>query len=815
MRSQQMWGNAVRLRHLAVILGSLLTLVLIPVVINYATENPLPEPLRIVQTHPWPVLGILFLLALVYTSTQSTSGARDRRLILQHPLRKGTREHALDHVTKRLDALTRDIGSLSVQIELELTAAPSAVRPNLDHFVDVAPLDGPREAGADIVDLFDQADRSLLILGEPGAGKTTLQRRLAMRLLERAQQDAGAPVPLLLPLRTWRPAPDGPAPGGLRILFGPPRFANLEDWLVFAAREQYGIREDTCRRWLAEAAVALLLDGLDEVDPDEQDALISQINDFVAEYHALDITVTSRSRAYTQARHELTLLNAVAIEPLTREKVLAFLDHAGPELEPMRTAVLADENLLDMLTAPLWLWMLQQIPALPNTVDGDAREQLLEHYLHTALTQLEQRRGIPIARARIWLSSVSRFVQAAERAGRGQTHNHNDIWAGALSPEFRLTIARSVVPLLLLPAITVLIAVLGHQAGWAVACVLGVIVLVFPTAAISDALAAAEGHAVRPTAKLYGLTLTSSTGFVLFALGIGAILWSGVDSLSSWGAAVLTCGPTILGILPLLFRRRTWHGSSVRPVLMMTTTALMAVWIAFTGDLVLVTALTTGAFAGFLVVETTHPFLVNSAHEQGQSGHRESPSGLQVGARILSMGAALLFFLLIPVLARPLVQQMLIETSFPIVTPLLGTAIMGFFALRRARRHGAHGRSVVQDAFAAAFAFFLVFLGSLLLVDWLGLPLPSTTEGLAALILMFGLYHGAVTGLAHLAIFRPGPLSGRGYLWAVGLLPVDLDRFLGDLADVGLLQGRPGTFQFVHEVVLEHIWREHHERTTR
>ncbi len=49
--------------------------------------------------------------------------------------------------------------------------------------------------------------RRLVVLGEPGAGKTMLLVRLLLDLL--ARRDPGGPVPVLLPLAAWNPDEQG------------------------------------------------------------------------------------------------------------------------------------------------------------------------------------------------------------------------------------------------------------------------------------------------------------------------------------------------------------------------------------------------------------------------------------------------------------------------------------------------------------------------------------------------------------------------------------------------------------------------------
>ncbi len=57
-----------------------------------------------------------------------------------------------------------------------------------------------------ILEVFDQEEIAgkLLILGNPGAGKTTTMLDLAKALIARAEQEANYPVPLLFNLSNWK-----------------------------------------------------------------------------------------------------------------------------------------------------------------------------------------------------------------------------------------------------------------------------------------------------------------------------------------------------------------------------------------------------------------------------------------------------------------------------------------------------------------------------------------------------------------------------------------------------------------------------------
>ena len=58
-------------------------------------------------------------------------------------------------------------------------------------------------AGTSLTDLFEACGQELLILGEPGSGKTTMLLKLATEAITRAEQDPTLPIPVIFNLSAW------------------------------------------------------------------------------------------------------------------------------------------------------------------------------------------------------------------------------------------------------------------------------------------------------------------------------------------------------------------------------------------------------------------------------------------------------------------------------------------------------------------------------------------------------------------------------------------------------------------------------------
>jgi hypothetical protein len=107
------------------------------------------------------------------------------------------------------------------------------------------------EPSKPILEVFESAQRLLLILGEPGSGKTTELLKLADALAEAAKKDPEQPIPIIFELSAWRGEP-------------------MQDWMADRMAWQYGVNVQLCRKWLKNDRIVPLLDGLDDLgdDPD-------------------------------------------------------------------------------------------------------------------------------------------------------------------------------------------------------------------------------------------------------------------------------------------------------------------------------------------------------------------------------------------------------------------------------------------------------------------------------------------------------------------------------------------------------------------
>ncbi|MBC1280882.1 NACHT domain-containing protein, partial [Nostoc sp. UCD121] len=189
------------------------------------------------------------------------------------------------------------------------------------------------------LEVFDSQEIAgkLLILGAPGAGKTTTQLELAQALVKRAEEQPDYPVPVLFNVSSWKDDRQ-----------------SLTDWLVAELKSKYGVSTKLGKDWVNNHQLLPLLDGLDELEPQRQEPCVNAINQFLAgETRPLYLVVCSRIEEYSNYTTQLQLNGAIYLQPLTNNQICDYL--TSIKSIELWSTISSDLELLDLVRTPLLL----------------------------------------------------------------------------------------------------------------------------------------------------------------------------------------------------------------------------------------------------------------------------------------------------------------------------------------------------------------------------------------------------------------------------------------------------------------------------
>ncbi|MBD3887479.1 NACHT domain-containing protein [Phormidium tenue FACHB-886] len=187
-----------------------------------------------------------------------------------------------------------------------------------------------------MIDVYDQFNHSFLILGAPGAGKTTLMLDLARSLLVRATQDLRHSMPVVFNLSSWVAHP-----------------GSLSTWLVSELQFRYQVPQQLAQQWIKEAKILPLLDGLDEVALNQREACVEAINRFRTTDWLTNLVVCSRTIDYEALTQRLQLNGAILVQPLTFAQTDNYLMRLGERLTGVRSILQQDTALQELASTPL------------------------------------------------------------------------------------------------------------------------------------------------------------------------------------------------------------------------------------------------------------------------------------------------------------------------------------------------------------------------------------------------------------------------------------------------------------------------------
>jgi hypothetical protein len=297
----------------------------------------------------WPVLGIVTLafigLTIWLTVRQSVSddGPISRSEHRQQLIEKQNRQRMLErvHAFWIKGVLEQSLHGAAL-IALGLKDQPDAIaNPWRLVFQQLDQPDHTLPPDTRITPVYDDAGGELLILGDPGSGKTTMLLELARDLLDRAQKDDTLPMPVVFNLSSWAV-----------------KRQPLADWLVEELNTKYQVPRKLGQSWVDTDQIQPFLDGLDEVVSEHRSSCVDAINAYRREHGLVPSVVCSRSAEYLIQTRRILLHKAVVLQPLTTQQINNYLASIGECLAAVRAALNNDQVLQELMTTPLMLSVL-------------------------------------------------------------------------------------------------------------------------------------------------------------------------------------------------------------------------------------------------------------------------------------------------------------------------------------------------------------------------------------------------------------------------------------------------------------------------
>lgn len=237
----------------------------------------------------------------------------------------------------------------------------------------------PLPTGTKAINQFDRlgTGRTLLILGDPGAGKTTTLLELTRELIVRAERDSELPMSIVFNLSSWQDK------------------QNLADWIVLELNTKYQVPKKIGKAWVNEQQILPMLDGLDEVSVQLRNACVEAINRFHSEYGQIEIVVCSRIKDYEALAQRLQFQGAIFIQPLEEAQVFEYFDRLGAELEGVREMLTTDSKLLELAKTPLManiMAIAYRGMSVTDLIKMSLSENHVQHLFDTYIDRMLRRR---------------------------------------------------------------------------------------------------------------------------------------------------------------------------------------------------------------------------------------------------------------------------------------------------------------------------------------------------------------------------------------------------------------------------------------
>ncbi|NEP60900.1 MAG: NACHT domain-containing NTPase [Symploca sp. SIO2G7] len=230
-----------------------------------------------------------------------------------------------------------------------------------------------RVSGLEVVQRYDK----LLVLGKPGAGKTTFLKYLAIHCAN--SQVLGERIPLFITLKQFAASENQPA----LITYINQIFTDC------------GVTEAQARELLNQGKGLILLDGLDEVREEDSDRILNQIQQFTEQYHTNSFVLTCRIAAKEYTFEKFTEVEVADFDDQQIQTFVGkwFRAKASDLADYFMEQLKQNKPIKELATNPLLLTLLC-IEFEDSGTFPPNRSELYSRAIHTLLRKWDDRRRI-------------------------------------------------------------------------------------------------------------------------------------------------------------------------------------------------------------------------------------------------------------------------------------------------------------------------------------------------------------------------------------------------------------------------------------
>jgi hypothetical protein len=255
-----------------------------------------------------------------------------------------------------------------------------------------------------VLQTFEDFGRRLVLLGEPGAGKTVLLLQLARALHQIALDNKTAGIPVIFPLSSWAQ-----------------KQLPFDEWLRGELRDRYGASPKLAETLVAGERLIYLLDGLDEVNAEQREACLQAIKTFVENPNRhIEYMLCSRQIEFVELQTRLNVPGEIVLQPLSWDAIQKYIQ--GNEFAALRA--LLDENTIlredfapipFMLNTMAYVTQGDSIEKARLALNGRTAAEYLRTYFLDAYVTKRLRARIsakyPADKTRHWLSWLALQMQ--------------------------------------------------------------------------------------------------------------------------------------------------------------------------------------------------------------------------------------------------------------------------------------------------------------------------------------------------------------------------------------------------------------------